>query len=138
VSDLTKPLPDVTDPLTASFWEGTKNDRLLLPRCSNCGYLEWPPEISCPVCKARAFEWSEFAPEGTLWSYAVYYRALDPSFGDDVPYAVGLIELDVGKKMYGIMQGNLEDLEVGRRVHGVFRVATPEVTFLDWKVDREL
>ena len=135
MTELAKPLPDVHDPLTAPFWAGTRESRLLLPHCPNCGYLQWPPEVVCPECKHTEKEWSEYPAHGSLWSYAVYYRAFDPAFADDIPYTVGLIELDVGRKMYGIMVGEEAEFQIGQPVSGVFDSINDEVTFLEWRMD---
>ncbi|MER7545145.1 Zn-ribbon domain-containing OB-fold protein [Actinomadura sp.] len=130
-----KPLPDVDDPLTAPFWAATRESRLVLPRCTNCSYLQWPPEPVCPECQHTGREWREFPARGRLWSFAVYHRALDPAFAADVPYAVGLVELDAGRKMYGLMEGDAEALRVGARVRGVFDAVNEDVTFIRWRID---
>lgn len=129
-----RPLPDVDDPLTAEFWRAARAERLVLPSCANCGYLQWPPEKVCPECQHTERVWQEFPAEGTLWSYAVYHRALDPAFADQVPYVVGLVELDAGRKMYGLMTDDESAVRIGRRVRGVFEHVTELVTFLRWQV----
>lgn len=134
MSTTDQPLPDVDDPLTAEFWAAARTGRLVLPRCANCAYLQWPPERVCPECQHTGRLWQEFPAEGTLWSYAVYHRALDPAFADQVPYVVGLVELDAGRKMYGLMKDHESAVWIGQRVRGVFENATDEVTFLRWQV----
>lgn len=129
-----KPMPNVDDPLTAPFWEGTRRFVLMMPTCTNCGYLQWPPEAVCPECQHTERAWREFPAVGTLWSYAVYHRALDPSFANDIPYAVGLIELDAGRRMYGLMRNDESALRIGGRVTGVFDRVDDRVTFLRWKM----
>ena len=131
-----KPLPDLEDPLTRPFWDATRNGRLVMPECLTCGYLQWPPERVCPECQSRGLRWCEVPAAGTLWSYAVYHRALEPAFADDIPYVVGLIEVDdVNRKMYGIMTDDESALEIGARVRGIFVPATDEVTFVRWQID---
>ncbi len=128
-----KPLPDTGDPVTAPFWAAAREWRLVVPRCTNCGYRFWPPEPVCPECLDASFGWDEVEPSGTLWSYAVYHRGLDPAFAADVPYAVGLVELAPGLKMYGIMRGDLGELSIGRPVTAVFEPVTDAVTFVRWR-----
>ena len=128
------PLPDVDDPLTAEFWAAARAGRLMLPRCASCEYLQWPPEKVCPECQHTARVWEEFPAEGTLWSFAVYHRALDPAFADQIPYVVGLIELDAGRKMYGLMRNEECAVRIGQRVRGVFEQVDERVTFLRWRV----
>jgi hypothetical protein len=129
-----KPLPDLGDPVAAPFWRAARDGRLVVPRCADCGYKFWPPEAVCPECYGSAFAWDEVAPAGTLWSFAVYHRALDPAFAADIPYAVGLVELDGGLKMYGIMRGDISSLHIDGAVTAVFEPATDEVTFVRWRM----
>jgi uncharacterized OB-fold protein len=128
------PLPDISDPMTAKFWAAARNRRLVLPRCGNCAYLQWPPEKMCPECQHTERVWEEFPAKGTLWSYAVYHRALDPAFAEQIPYVVGLIELDAGRKMYGLMTDDASAVRIGQPVEGVFEDVNDEVTFLRWRI----
>ena len=134
MTGMSKPLPDVDDAVTAPFWAATRESRLMVPRCANCSYRFWPPEPVCPQCQHTELRWEEIAPEGTLWSYAVYHRALDPAFAGDVPYAVGLVELEGGLKMYGIMAGDIGHLAVGLPVTAVFDRVSDAVTFVRWRL----
>jgi uncharacterized OB-fold protein len=53
-----------------------------------------------------------------------------------VPYVVGLVELDgVDRKMYGLMTNTEDEVVIGGRVRGVFVPETPEVTFIQWRMD---
>jgi uncharacterized OB-fold protein len=65
-------------------------------------------------------------------TYCTYFRAFDPAFKDDIPYAVGYVELDDGPRMYGQMSGSIEELEVGQPVRASFERVTPEVTLVRW------
>lgn len=129
-----KPMPDVTDPVTAAFWAATRSERLVIPQCAGCGYQFWPPEAVCPECLQSRFAWIDVEPSGTLWSYATYRRALDPAFADEVPYVVGLIELAGGINMYGIMRGDPAAMQIGRDVAAVFEKVTDDVTFVRWRL----
>lgn len=133
MTEIAKPLPDLTDKATGPFWENTRKHRLTAPR-SVCGYLLWPPEIVCPECYSSEFEWEDVPSTGTVWSYATYHRALDPAFAGDLPYVVGLIELAPGVKMYGIVLGDPDDVQIGRSVEAVFDPVTDEVTFVRWRL----
>ncbi len=54
---------------------------------------------SCPECLSLEWEWHQVQPTGTLLSYAVYHRAFDPAFQDEIPYTVGYVQLDDGPRM---------------------------------------
>jgi len=132
-----KPLPDLNDSLTEPFWAATRESLLVVPRCTNCDYLQWPPEPLCPECQHTGRRWVEIEPVGELWSFATYHQALDPAFADDIPYSVGLVQLDVGAKMYGLLLNEESELEVGQRVRGVFEAVNDEVTFVRWRIDAD-
>ena len=133
-AEAAKPLPDLTDRVTAPFWAATREHRLTAPRCTGCHYLLWPPEIVCPECYGVSFDWEDVPQTGTLWSYATYYRALDPAFADSLPYVVGLVELVPGVKMYGIVLGEPDRIEIGHRVDAVFDDVTDRVTLVRWRL----
>jgi hypothetical protein len=85
-------------------------------------------------CQTPGGAWTPVRPAGVLYSYAEYHLALAPAFKDEVPYAVGLIELDDGPRMYGALVGLARTEDIGRRVHAVFDAVTPEVTLVKWQL----
>jgi uncharacterized OB-fold protein len=129
-----RPLPDTADPLTAPFWDGANQDQLLIQACDRCGYLRWPPGPMCPECQDPNATWTPVRPSGTVWSTATYRRALDPAFADDVPYTVGLIELDDGPRMYGRLHVEPGADVIGRAVRATFRAAAPGINLVEWEL----
>ncbi|WP_162606382.1 Zn-ribbon domain-containing OB-fold protein [Jiangella asiatica] len=87
------PAPDLDDPLFQGYWAGTAKGKLILPRCSGCERMNWPPRAMCPHCRSLKFEWEEHRPSGTLFSWTVVGRATAPGYRE-VPYTVGIIALD--------------------------------------------
>lgn len=132
MTEYRKPLPDVDDPATAQFWSSARDSTLVVQRCAACGYLRWPPGPICPECLADEAEWVPVRPRGTLVTYCIYHRAFNPAFAEDVPYAVGYVELEDGPRLYGTLAGDLTDVACGDRVDAVFVPATPEVTLVQW------
>jgi uncharacterized protein len=128
------PASAIEDPLLAPFWTATREGRLMISRCSHCSYAWWPPESVCPQCFTPNPGWLEVDGHGTLWSYAVYHRAFSPEFADRIPYAVGLIELDSGPKMYGLLVGPVESWSVGQVMRAVYE-ETSDVALVRWRAD---
>jgi uncharacterized OB-fold protein len=126
--------PDVNDPSTAPFWKGTKDGKVVVQACTKCGYLRWPPGPLCNECLSSDSEWKEISPSGTLWSYAVYHRAMNPRFKDQIPYTVALVELDDGPRMYGRLVGAPAKIEPGMPVRAVFQEIEPGVTVVNWEI----
>ena len=88
------PLPNPHDPLTAPHWRAAREGRIAMQRCPSCGYIRWPAANSCPECLAEGGEWTALSGKGTIWSFAVYEKPLDPAFAELCPYAVALVRLD--------------------------------------------
>lgn len=128
------PLPDVTVPLTAPFWQAAREHRLLAQKCSSCDAVQWPPKPNCTSCLAELGEedWAEIAQTGTVWSFLVYHRAFDPGFKDKVPYNVAMVRLDAGPMFItNVVGGN--DLRVGDRVTAAFEAESEEVTLVRFR-----
>lgn len=81
------------------FWDGGKESRLVFQRCDECEYFRWPAAGVCPECLSRSATWTEVAGTGTLWSHVVYHRAYAAAFKDEVPYPVGLVQLECGVRL---------------------------------------
>jgi uncharacterized protein len=126
--------PDVNDPATAPFWKGTQDGKVVVQACTKCGYLRWPPGPLCNECLSSDTEWKEISPTGTLWSYAVYHRAMNPRFKNEIPYTVALVELDDGPRMYGRLVGNTTNVAVGAPVRAVLQQVEPGVTVVNWEI----
>ena len=129
-----KPLPAVDDPLTAPFWMATREHRIVAQRCVHCSYLRWPPGPVCPECGSREAMWADIRASGTLWSFAEYHRAFSPAFASDLPYTVGLVELDDGPRMYGTLRGAPGSFTIGDRVRAEFEDKTDDVTLVAWRI----
>jgi uncharacterized protein len=126
------PMPDLSDPLVAPFFAASAEGRLVVQRCPACGYRRWPPGPMCPQCQTIGNDWADVRPTGTLYSYVTYHRALNPAFANEVPYTVGLVELDDGPRMYGRLTGDYKTDRVGTPVQAVFKPVIPEVAFVWW------
>lgn len=81
------------------FWDGAAQGSLRFQHCDDCGYVRWPAAGVCPECLSRRATWTEVSGTGTIWSHVVYHRAYAPSLKPDVPYAVGLVQLDCGVRL---------------------------------------
>jgi uncharacterized protein len=127
-----KRLPRTDDPLTAPFWQGTLAAEVRVQRCADCGYLRWPPAPLCPQCLSPAGGWVPLQGHGSLLTYCVYHRALDPAFADEIPYAVGYVQLDEGPRMYGQVDGPVQALQAGQPVRAVFRPVSDDVSLVHW------
>jgi uncharacterized OB-fold protein/acyl dehydratase len=111
----------------AFFFEGAKEGRLLIQRCSSCGALRHPPGPMCPRCRSLDWEVVEAGGRGSVYSFVVNHHPQIPSF--DYPLVVGLIELEEGVRLVSNVVGIEPDqVEVGLPVEVTFTAFDDELT----------
>ncbi|MFN8639370.1 MAG: OB-fold domain-containing protein [Dehalococcoidia bacterium] len=82
------------DPEHLGYLQAAGEGRFVLQRCTECSKLRYPIGNACPFCTALGWEWSEASGKGTIYSYEVVMHPIHPSFRDQVPYPIVLVELD--------------------------------------------
>jgi len=90
-------------------------------KCVGCGKIFFPPRVICSSCRGRQFEQVTLAPQGVIETFTVI-RVAPSGFGDQAPYAVGIVKLDDGVKVTAqIVDCELDKLAIGQRVRIEFR-----------------
>ena len=111
-----QPRPDLD---SEPFWQATAEGRLALCRCTDCGLWHQPPLERCRRCgEATGFE--PISGEGTLHSFIVVRHPAVPGYLEDLPYVVGLIDLDeqAGLRLPARIPGAIPgSVKLGSRVH---------------------
>ena len=121
-----KPLPKLTKE-DRPFWEAAKQHRFILPKCLQCGHVWFPPYLNCQRCLSFDREWVQASGRGKVWGFIEMRQAYIPSFKDDLPYNVALIELEEGPKMYSNIVGiPTSEIKVDMPVEVVFEDVTPD------------
>jgi uncharacterized OB-fold protein/acyl dehydratase len=109
-----RPRPALTQ--DNAFWfEGARQHRLLIQRCTRCGTLRHPPRPMCSEC--RSYEWDvvDATGRGTVYSFVVNHYPQLPAF--DYPLSLGLIELEEGTRLVANIIGvEPDDIRVGMPV----------------------
>jgi len=121
-----RPRPSLTHD-NRFFFEGAKEGKLLIQRCSNCGTLRHPPRPACGVC--RSFEWEpiESSGRGTVYSFVVNHHPKVPAF--DYPLVVVLVELEEGTRLVANIEGvTPETVAIGMQVEVGFETFDDELT----------
>ncbi len=93
---------------------------LLGTRCEDCGTLYYPQVVSCrnPECDGKRVVPARIAGRGWLHSFTIQrYRppalfALDPW----QPYALGLVDVEDGLRVMGIVDAPPDDIRIGMPV----------------------
>lgn len=127
------------DGLSAPYWQGLREGRLLVQRCTHCGTWQFGPEWICHHCHAFDPDWVEVEPRGRIFSWERVWHASHPALKAHVPYLVVLVELPHagGIRMLGNLLGDpLQPVTIGAEAVGEFEphdTAEPPYTLLQWR-----
>jgi uncharacterized OB-fold protein len=104
----------VQEPFTIEqFYKFLGQQKLMAGKCLKCGKIHLPPRPLCDNCLSQDFVWVSISGKGNLLTYTVIHIAPE-QFQTLVPYAVGIVELDNGLKIPGMIQKiNQEQLKIG-------------------------
>jgi uncharacterized OB-fold protein len=67
--------------------------RLEADKCTQCGYIAFPPRLICPECQSQKFDLIKLKPEGTIITFTTAQ----------------------------VVDCKLEDIEIGKKVKLMFR-----------------
>lgn len=128
-----KPLP-LLEGMAGEFYEHCKNHELRFQRCTQCSTWRHVPRNMCAQCGSWEWEWSKSSGRGELLTWTIVTFPMQPSFAEEVPYAVTLVELEEGPRVVSrIVDVEPKDLRMGLPVEVVFEAVTPEVTLPRFK-----
>ncbi len=128
MSDYTKPLPRGEN-LHSGFYDFCKKHELRFQRCSGCQAWRHMPRESCEACASFDWTWEASSGKATLFSWTTIHRALHPSFVDDVPYTVVVVEMEEGVRLASRLVDIADDeLRLGLPLEVEFEDVTADVT----------
>ena len=131
--EYTKPLPAIST-LNQPYWDGLKKRQMVLPKCSACGVVWYPPAPFCPDCWSRDFSWQELSGRGKVNSWVVFHQAYFSSVKDEIPYNVAEVELEEGPRLLtNLVEVDNADIAIGMAVEVVFDDVTDDVTLAKFR-----
>jgi uncharacterized OB-fold protein len=134
-----KPLPVVTT-LTKPFWDYCSQHELRMQYCKDCNEWVWYPKALCPSCgKRTGIEWRQMSGKGKVYSFTIIRQVVDnsPAFNKDLPFAVGVIELEEGPRIYSNLTGaNPEEISIGNDATVYFEDVAPGISLPKFSVSR--
>jgi len=123
-----KPLPVINED-TTPYWEYCHKHELRMQKCTRCGHIRFPPGVVCPECHSLEAEWTRLSGRGLVYSFAIFRMAFHPSYQNDIPYAVAIIQLDEGPRMESNITGcRMEDIKIGMPVAVYFDDVTDDIS----------
>lgn len=133
------PVPE-SDGLSAPYWEGVQQERLMVQRCKDCGTWVWGPEWICHSCHSFDLEWTEVQGKGHIYSWERIWHPVHAALKGHGPYIVVLVELPGADniRMIGNLLGDPEQpVRIGAEVEAVFEHHTdadPPHSLVQWKL----
>lgn len=113
------------------FYKFIGEGRIMGAKCNKCGAVFAPPRTACSNCLSTDFTWIQLKNRGKLLTYTVIHIAPE-KFQPMAPYAFGILELEYGVRLPGIIQGvKHEDIKLGMELQVDFDVNIPQ-TWPQW------
>lgn len=133
------PLPE-PDGLSAPYWAGLREGRLLVQRCGHCQAWQFGPEWICHRCHSFDPEWTDIKPHGRIFSWERVWHPSHSVLRQHGPYLAVLVEIpDAGRvRMVGNLLGDpMQTVTIGADVEGVFEHhchSDPQYSLLHWRL----
>ena len=109
-----RPRPNVTQD-TRFFFDGAREHKLLIQRCTRCGVLQHPPTPACAACGSLELGVQQASGRGTLYSYTVVHAPVVAPF--KAPYTVALVALEEGTRVVSeLLDVPAADVHIGMQL----------------------
>jgi uncharacterized protein len=125
MSERPLPLPDSD---TEFFWQGCREERLMILRCGDCGTYIHLPRPGCWSCGGSNLAPSQVTGRGVVHTYTVSHTPL-PGF--EPPFAIVLVELEEQQGLRlatNLVDVAPDEVEIGMPVEVVFTPVADDVT----------
>jgi len=97
--ELLRPVPTPITPEAKPYWDGLKENKLMLPKCDDCGKAHFYPRLFCPHCHSRHISWMQASGKGKLYSFEIAHRSLNRAFKVELPVVLAMVELEEGPRI---------------------------------------
>jgi hypothetical protein len=95
--------------------------RLEAEKCTNCGYIAFPPRHICPDCGQKSFQMISLIPEGKILTYTIIHVASE-TFSTQTPFAVAIVETKEGARLTAqVVDCTPEEVATGKEVKLMLR-----------------
>ena len=107
----------------SEFARHLKDGRLMGSRCKSCNEASFPPRADCAACTGGEFEFFEVSGKGTLHTFS-RISAAPTGFEEEVPYTVGVVDLEEGGRLLAWIGETIADdeIEIGMDLQVVPRI----------------
>ncbi|QIB65952.1 Zn-ribbon domain-containing OB-fold protein [Kineobactrum salinum] len=125
--------------LYAPYWNGTRDEKLMIQRNPSTGVYQWPPQWITHDTQSFDIDWVQVEGKGVLYSWTRVWHPVHPILKDSCPYIVVVVELPHagGIRMLGNLLGDpQQDVEIGAELEAVFEHhndASQPFTLVQWR-----
>jgi uncharacterized OB-fold protein len=117
-ADVERPLPQLLDRYSRTYFEGWAEGRLLVQRCTGCGHWQHYPRALCEACGGTP-EFHDQEPVGSVYTYTIIRQMGVEPFRSEVPFPVVMVEIACGVKIMGALTDcDVEQVHIGMPVEG--------------------
>lgn len=114
------PLPAPTH-ISAPFWNGLREHRVLIQYSPSTGRWYFYPRSRAPGTLAADLEYREVSGRGRLHSFTIARRPTAPPWNGRVPQLLAIVELDEGPRLTAeLVNVDPQSIAVGMRLKPVF------------------
>jgi uncharacterized OB-fold protein len=114
------------------FYKFIAQGKLMAGKCTRCGKIHLPPRPLCDNCFSQEFTWTEISGKGKLITYTVIHIA-PQQFQALAPYAVGIVQLENGAKILGMITAIPHDqLRIGMNLAIDFGTCSTAQAWPQW------
>ena len=102
------------------YWQGLRDDKLLIQQCVDCKTSRHPPQPMCEKCQSLNWDCIESTAVGTVYSYTVIHYPEIPPF--DYPNQIVLVDLEEGARLAAQFEGDpLDKNSIGMPVKAIIK-----------------
>ncbi|RJS87931.1 Zn-ribbon domain-containing OB-fold protein [Candidatus Bathyarchaeota archaeon] len=110
------------------FYKFLSEKKIMAAQCKGCGAKFLPPRPICSNCYSKDLKWIQLKPYGKLITYTIIHVA-PKRFQQLAPYAYGIIELEDGLRLPGMIKDVKHDeIKIGMELKVFFEPVVSE----DW------
>jgi uncharacterized OB-fold protein len=132
-TDYKKPIP-IPDEASKPFFDGAREHRLMLQKCTSCGSVMWPVKPRCTNCWSADITWVPADGHGTLYSFTLMHQLFHPGFADEMPYNIAEVDLAEGVRIISNVVGcPNSELQIGMPLEVIFEDITDEISLPKFK-----
>ena len=115
------------------FYKFMAEDKLMAGKCKKCGKIHLPPRPLCDNCFSQEFTWTQVSGKGKLLTYTIIHVA-PPQFQALAPYTVGIVQLENGLKLPGMISSVEENnLKIGMDLAIDFKACNTGQAWPQWQ-----